>query len=317
MNVLITGITGFVGSHLVEFYLEKGYNIFGTCRWRSNLDNINHIKDQITLIECDVTDAYAVEKAIKQSEPDIIHHLAAQTFVPASWANPRSTLDINIIGTLNILEGARRAAFNPIIQICGSSEEYGMVKPDEIPIKETNPLRPLSPYGVSKVATDLLSMQYQQSYGLKIVVTRAFNHTGTRRGEVFVCSNFAKQIALIERGKQDVVYHGNLDVIRDFTDVNDIVRAYYLSIKNSTCIGKQVNICSGKGYKISEVLDILISYAEVEIKTLFDKSRSRPSDVPVLIGNYDLFKSLTGWYPKIPLKRSFSDLLNYWREKIQ
>lgn len=316
MNVLITGITGFVGSHLAELYLKKGDNVFGTKRWRSRLDNILHIKDQIELIECDITDAYAIEKAIEQSEPDVIHHLAAQSFVPASWANPKSTLDTNIIGTLNILEGARRAKINPLIQVCGSSEEYGMVRSDEIPIKESNALRPLSPYGVSKVTTDLLSVQYHQSYGLKAVVTRAFNHTGARRGEVFVCSNFAKQIALIENGKQEEIHHGNLDVIRDFTDVRDVVEAYYLSVKNPDCIGKQINICSGKGYKISEILDILKNLAKVEIKTSFDKTRSRPSDVAILIGNCDLFKSLTGWQPKIPLEKTLSDLLNYWREQI-
>jgi GDP-4-dehydro-6-deoxy-D-mannose reductase len=274
------------------------------------------ITDQIKLIECDVTDAYAIDKAIEQSEPDVIHHLAAQSFVPASWANPKSTLETNIIGTLNILEAARKAKFNPVIHICGSSEEYGLVKPDEIPIKESNPLRPLSPYGVSKVTSDLLGIQYHLSYGLKIVVTRAFNHTGPRRGDVFVSSSFAKQIALIEKGKQEKLNHGNLDAIRDFTDVRDVVESYYLAIENSDCIGKQLNICSGKGYKISEILDILKNYAKVEFETSIDESRTRPSDVPILIGNSDLFKSLTGWTPNIPLEETLLDLLNYWREQI-
>jgi GDP-4-dehydro-6-deoxy-D-mannose reductase len=316
MKVLITGITGFVGSHLAEFYLKKGDSVFGTKRWRSRVDNILPITDQIKLIECDVTDAYAIDKAIEQSEPDVIHHLAAQSFVPASWANPKSTLETNIIGTLNILEAARKAKFNPVIHICGSSEEYGLVKPDEIPIKESNPLRPLSPYGVSKVTSDLLGIQYHLSYGLKIVVTRAFNHTGPRRGDVFVSSSFAKQIALIEKGKQEKLNHGNLDAIRDFTDVRDVVEAYYLAIDNSDCIGKQLNICSGKGYKISEILDILKNYAKVEFETSIDESRTRPSDVPILIGNSDLFKSLTGWTPNIPLEETLLDLLNYWREQI-
>ncbi|MHA1265158.1 MAG: GDP-mannose 4,6-dehydratase [Candidatus Helarchaeota archaeon] len=316
MNVLITGITGFVGSHLAELYLREGYNVFGTKRWRSRLDNIQHIKDQVKLIECDITDAYAIEKAIQESEPDVIHHLAAQSFVPASWANPKSTLEINIMGTLNILEGARRSNLNSQIHICGSSEEYGLVMPDEIPIKETNPLRPLSPYGVSKVSTDLLGIQYYKSYGLKVVVTRAFNHTGARRGEVFVCSNFAKQISLIEKGKQKAIHHGNLEAIRDFTDVRDVVKAYYMAVKNSGCIGKQVNICQGKGYKISEILEILTSLAKVKIKTEYDKSRSRPSDVSILIGNCDLFKSLTHWEPQIPIEKTLADLLDYWRKQV-
>lgn len=316
MNVLITGITGFVGSHLAELYLKEGHTVFGTKRWRSNLDNISHITDKITLIECDIIDAYAIEKAIQLSEPQVIHHLAAQSFVPASWANPRSTLEINIMGTLNILEGARRSGLDTTIHICGSSEEYGMVNSDEIPIKETNPLRPLSPYGVSKVTTDLLSIQYYQSYALKVVVTRAFNHTGPRRGEVFVSSNFAQQIALIEKGKQKTIHHGNLEAIRDFTDVRDVVRAYYLSVKNSGCIGKQLNISSGKGYKITEILEILRRHSKVEIKTEFDTSRSRPSDVPILIGNCDHFTSLTGWNPEIPIEKTLADLLEYWREKV-
>ncbi len=315
MKVLITGITGFVGSHLAELYLKKGVTVFGTKRWRSNLDNILHIKDRIELLECDITDAYSVEEAIKRTEPEIIHHLAAQSFVPASWANPKSTLETNIIGTLNILQGAQKSEMNPYVHICGSSEEYGMVQPNEIPIKETNPLRPLSPYGVSKVATDLLSIQYHKSYGLKVVVTRAFNHTGARRGEVFVCSDFAKQIALIEKGKQKEIKHGNLEAIRDFTDVRDIVKAYSL-LMNPKCIGNQLNICSGNGYKISEILDMFKEFAKVEIKTIYDQTKSRPSDVPTLIGNCDIFKSLTGWSPEIPMKKTLSDLLNYWREKI-
>jgi len=314
MNVLLTGITGFVGSHLAELYLKEGVNVFGTVRWRSKLDNILHIKDEIELIECDITDSYGIERAIKQSEPEVIHHLAAQSFVPTSWTNPESTLEINVIGTLNILEGARRSELNPRIQVCGSSEEYGMVKPDEVPIKETNLLRPLSPYGVSKVTTDLLSIQYHQSYGLKVVVTRAFNHTGPRRGEVFVCSDFSKQIALIEKGKQKEIKHGNLDAIRDFTDVRDTVKAYFQSVKNEKCVGKQVNISSGKGHKVSEILEMLKKLAKIEIKTVFDQLKARPSDVPILVGNCDLFKSLTGWKPEIPLEKTLSDLLEYWRE---
>ena len=253
MNILITGITGFVGSHLwAELYLKKGDNVFGTKRWRSRTDNIPSIVNQIKLMECDVTDAYAIDKVIEQSEPNIIHHLAVQSFVPASWANPKSTLETNIIGTLNILEGTRRSKLNPIVHICGSSEEYGLVRADEVPVSESNPLPTLSPYGVSKVTADLLSIQYYLSYELKLVVTRAFNHTGARRGEVFVSSSFAKQIALIEKGKQEKLNHGNLDAIRDFTDVRDIVEAYYLAVNNSDCIGKQLNLCSGKGEKFQK-----------------------------------------------------------------
>ncbi|MCK4306651.1 GDP-mannose 4,6-dehydratase, partial [candidate division WOR-3 bacterium] len=220
----------------------------------------------------------------------------------------------NIIGELNIFEAIRRAKINPWIQIAGSSEEYGMVHSDEVPIKETNPLRPLSPYGVSKVAQDLLAYQYYMSYKLNVVRTRAFNHSGPRRGNVFVCSEFAKQIAEIEKGKREpVILVGNLDAQRDFTDVRDIVKAYWLGLDKCKP-GEVYNICSGKAYKISEVLDILISLSKVKIEIKEDPSKMRPSDVPYLGGDSTKFRDATGWKPEIPFERTLKDLLNYWRE---
>jgi GDP-4-dehydro-6-deoxy-D-mannose reductase len=319
MRVLITGITGFVGSHLAELYLNyTDYEVYGTKRWRSRMDNIEHIKDKITLIECDVTDPKAVQDAVNECEPKYIHHLAAQSYVPTSWRCPEMTINTNVIGTLNILEAVRSSnAFDTVIQIAGSSEEYGMVLPDETPIKETNPLRPLSPYGVSKVACDLLSMQYFHSYGVQTVVTRAFNHTGPRRGEVFVCSDFAKQIAEIEKGKKDaVIHHGNLGAVRDFTDVRDIVKAYFIAVREKKCVGEQLNICSEIGYEIDNVISILNSLSERAIKFELDPARSRPSDVPILLGDCTKFKDLTGWYPTIKFEKTLKDLLNYWRNKV-
>src|SRR3989344_5672532 len=201
MRALITGITGFVGSHLAEYLLSKNIEVCGAVRWRSNKENINHIEDKIKLIETDIKDPYSVERLVKESKPDCIFHLAAQSFVPASIHAPQETLTTNIIGTVNVLEAVRRFNKNIKIQIAGSSEEYGLVYPDEVPIKETSPLRPMSPYAVSKVAEDLLGFQYFKTYGLHTIITRAFNHTGPRRGEVFVTSNLAKQIAEIEAGK--------------------------------------------------------------------------------------------------------------------
>jgi len=279
------------------------------------MENINHIKDRLSLIECDITDSNGVQSIFEKVEPDIIHHLAAQSFVPTSFRCPQSTIDTNVIGTLNILEGVIKCEIDPIIQIAGSSEEYGLVYPNEVPIKETNPLRPLSPYGVSKVACDLLSIQYYHSYGLKVVVTRAFNHFGVRRGDVFVCSNFAKQIAMIEKGKRDKLFHGNLEAQRDFTDVRDIIRAYYLAVHKKQCIGKQLNISSGTSYSIRTILNYLISLAKVEIKTELDPSRSRPSDVPILLGDSSLFRKITGWCPSIEITQTLKDLLNYWRNR--
>ena len=183
-RALITGITGFVGSHLADQLLSKGYEVYGTYRWRSPMENIAHIKDRIKLVDTDIRDAHNVEKTIKTVGPDEIYHLAAQSFVPSSWESPQETLTTNIIGTVNILEGIRAANKEIKLQVAGSSEEYGLVKLDEVPIKESNPLRPLSPYGVSKVAADKLACQYHYSYGLKTVVTRAFNHSGDRKSVV-------------------------------------------------------------------------------------------------------------------------------------
>jgi GDP-4-dehydro-6-deoxy-D-mannose reductase len=314
-RALITGISGFVGSHLADFLLEKEIEVFGTIRWRSQLQNITHLKDRITLIEADINDSFSLIKLLKEAEPDYIFHLAAQSFVPTSWSAPAETLETNIIGTVNLLEAVRVSECEARIQIAGSSEEYGYVLPEELPITESNPLRPMSPYGVSKVAADLLGFQYNRSYGLKIVRTRAFNHTGPRRGEPFVCSNFAKQIADIENGlKKPVLYVGNLKAQRDFTDVRDVVRAYWLSL-NKCEWGEVYNICSGEVVEIQKVLDILLTNSSAKITIEKDRDRLRPSDVPILKGDNAKFKTQTGWKPEISFERTLQDLLNFWREQ--
>jgi len=315
-KVLITGITGFVGSHLAEYLLSLNMQVYGTAKRRSRLDYIEGVKNKLKLIECDVIDSYSVETAIKDAQPDYIFHLAAQSFVPTSWRSPLETLHTNIDGTLNVLEAVRKLDLDSRIQIAGSSEEYGMVYPDEIPIKEENPLRPLSPYAVSKVAADLLGYQYFKSYGMKIIRTRAFNHTGPRRGEMFVTSNFAKQIAEIEKGlKVPTIYVGNLDAQRDFTDVRDIVKAYLFAIEKGEA-GEVYNICSGKGRKIQEVLNVLLSFTDKKIKVQQDPSRMRPSDVELLVGDSSKFRGKTGWELGIPFDKTMRDLLDYWRERV-
>jgi GDP-4-dehydro-6-deoxy-D-mannose reductase len=316
MRVLITGISGFVGSHLAEYCLEKGAQVFGTIRWRSRTENIDYIKDRIKLLECDIRDASSVMKAIEESKPDYIFHLAGQSFVPTSWHAPAETLMTNILGELNIFEAVRDLNLDCRIQIAGSSEEYGKVFENEIPVKETNSLRPLSPYGVSKVAQDLLGYQYHQSYGMFIVRTRAFNHEGPRRGDVFVTSNFAKQIAEIEKGlKKPVIEVGNLEAKRDFSDVRDTVEAYWLSLEKGVP-GEVYNICSGETVKIKDMLDMLLSLSSVDVEVRQDPARMRPSDVPILLGDYSKFKEVTGWEPKISFKKTLEDLLNYWRDRL-
>ncbi|MEO8276534.1 MAG: GDP-mannose 4,6-dehydratase [Thermoanaerobaculia bacterium] len=317
-RVLITGITGFAGSHLAEHILadRPGVEVFGTYRWRSRRENIEGIESKIQLIECDLSDMTAVRNALQTSRPDAIYHLAAQSFVPSSWVSPLQTLTDNISGQTNIFEAVRSLKLDPAIQIACSSEEYGLVLPNEVPIRETNPLRPLSPYAVSKVTQDFLAYQYFMSYGIRAIRTRGFNHTGPRRGEVFVTSNFAKQVATIEAGKAaPVIKVGNLDAVRDFTDVRDMVRGYVLATEKGKP-GEVYNLASGKAITIRAMLDKLIALAKVEVKVETDPARLRPSDVEVLIGDYSKFHADTGWEPRIPFDQTLSDLLNYWRQRL-
>lgn len=315
-KALITGITGFVGSHMAEFLLKEGLEVHGILRWRSKMDNIEHIKNQLHLHEADLLDAHSLYTIIEEIKPDYIFHLAAQSFVKSSWASPANTLEINLVGSCNLFEAVRKAGLNTKIQIACSSEEYGMVYPEETPMKETNPLRPLSPYAVSKLAMDYLGYQYFKSYGLQIIRTRGFNHTGPRRGDVFAESTFAKQIAEIEKGlKEPIVYVGNLDAQRDYTDVRDMVRAYYLAVQNGES-GEVYNICVGKTWKIKWVLDFLISQSKVKIEVKEDPERMRPSDVEILLGDNSKFVEKTGWKPEISFEKTLTDLLNYWRERV-
>ncbi len=315
-KALITGITGFVGSHLAELLLSKGYEVFGITRWRSDTENIAHIKDKINFIEADLLDAHSMNRALISCMPNKIFHLAAQSFVPTSWTAPANTMEINAVGQINLFEAARKANCDPVIQIACSSEEYGMVHPDETPIKETNPLRPLSPYGVSKVTQDYLGYQYFKSYGLKVVRTRGFNHTGPRRGEVFICSDFAKQIVEIEKGlKQPIMSVGNLEAIRDFTDVRDMVKGYLTAVEKGIP-GEVYNVCSGKGYKMKEMLDMLLRLTDKQIEVRQDPKRMRPSDVPLLVGDNTKFINQTGWKPEIPFEKTLKDIMDYWRNKI-
>lgn len=319
MRVLITGITGFAGSHLADYIVaeQPDVEIFGTHRWRSRFENIEHLRNDIQLVETEMRDYTSVCRALDQCRPDAIFHLAAQSYVPTSWTAPSDTLTTNIIGQTNLFEAVRDLGLDPVIQIAGSSEEYGLVLPDEVPIREDNPLRPLSPYAVSKVAQDLLAYQYFKSYGLRTIRTRGFNHTGPRRGDVFVTSNFAKQIARIELGKSEpVIRVGNLDAQRDFTDVRDIVRAYWLTVEKGE-VGEVYNLASGVAISIREMLDRLLGLSKCEVRIEIDTDRLRPSDVEILLGDSTKFRDRTGWEPRIPFDQTLQDLLDYWRERIE
>ena len=316
-KILITGITGFVGSHLADFYLKQdNVDLWGIKKWRSDLDNIKHIENKIKWKECDITDTHSVESVVKEIRPDIIHHLAAMSYVPSSWLYPQRTVEINVIGSLNFFEAIRKYVPDCIIQIASSSEVYGI--PTELPINEKMLPNPCSPYGVSKLAMDRFASQYYQSFGVKIVITRGFNHTGPRRGSEFVCSTFAKQIAEIEiekKMKEPIIKVGNLQAKRDFTDVRDMVKAYVVSVDKCK-FGEPYNIASGISWKIEIILQMLISYSPAYIIIEQDPNRMRPSDLHTLSGDASKFWKETGWIPEIPFEQTLLDLLNFWRKKI-
>lgn len=347
LRALITGITGMAGSHLAEFCLRQpGVEVFGTYRWRSRLDNLADLEragrinfvagggglvdfaklraavdresaaDKANLLVGDITDASSMRRLMAAVRPDLVFHLAALSFVPGSWNAPAETFYVNTIGQVNLFEAIREAGLDPLVQIAGSSEEYGLVLENEVPMKETNPFRPLSPYAVSKVGQELLAYQYYRSHGLKTVVTRGFNHTGPRRGEVFVTSSFAKQIVEIEKGlRPPVVEVGDLSSKRDWTDVRDIVRGYWIALEKGQP-GEVYNLGSGTCRTIGEMLDILLTNSTAHVEVRQDPSRLRPSDVKILWADTTKFREQTGWVPEIPFEQTMRDLLDYWRGRL-
>ena len=320
MRVLITGITGFVGSHLTEYILvnHPDTEISGIKRWRSPKDHIRHLLDKITLHNCDLRDLGSLIRVFGEVKPDIIFHLAAQSFVTTSYMAPVDTLDCNISGTANLLEAVRILKLDPVIHICSSSEVYGQVLPEEVPIRETCPLRPVSPYAVSKVGEDMLGYMYFHAYKLRTIRTRMFTHSGPRRGEVFVDSFFSQQVARIELGLQEsVIRVGNLDSVRTFADVRDTVRAYWLLAQKCPA-GEVYNIGGDITMTIREMLDLLLTMTTYKgkIKVRVDPALIRPADVTLQIPCSDKFKAATGWKPEILYKQCLQDMLDYWRKEL-
>jgi len=323
-KVLITGITGFVGSHLADYILANfpEVQILGLARWRSPTDNIRHVLDKITLEFGDLSDLPSLKTVLSKEKPDVIFHLAAQSYVPFSFSSPIVTLNTNIIGTCHLLEAVKELKFSseydPIIHICSSSEVYGQVKENEVPIRESNPFRPSSPYAVSKVGEDMLAFQYWLSWKIKTIRTRMFTHTGPRRGEVFASSTFAKQIASIEaRLAPPVVKVGNLDSVRTFLDARDAVKAYWLLV-NKCPPGEVYNIGGVETMTVGDMLNKLLRLSKVKNITVeVDPSRLRPSDVTLQIPCIDKFVAATGWKPETKFDKTLEDLLNYWREHFK
>ena len=327
MNALITGITGMVGSHLVDYLIENTeWNIYGFIRWNDRLDNLEHHfdrinkKDRIFLINGDLNDLPSVQSAINESEPDYVFHLAAQSYPKTSFRAPLETLQTNIIGTANLLESiGNYGNDNIVVHVCASSEIFGKVPKEKLPIDEECSVHPASPYAISKVGTDLLGRYYAEAFGMTVMTTRMFTHTGPRRGDVFSESTFAKQIAMIEAGLQEpTIYVGNLDSLRTYADVRDAVEAYFLLVTENPIGGEYYNIGGEYTCKIGDMLNYLISQSTVKnIKVEVDEDRLRPIDADLQVPNTEKFRKHTGWKPKYTFEETMNDLLEYWRNEIK
>jgi GDP-4-dehydro-6-deoxy-D-mannose reductase len=311
-SCFITGIGGFLGSHLADSALAKGWTVFGLLRRDSR--NIVEIRHKVTLFRSDILDRTQVENAVQKVRPEVIFHLAAQSSPSASWTEPERTFHVNVLGTLNLLEAVRAAGLKPIVVVAGSSAEYGFSQPNEIPIREDKPLRPASPYGVSKMATSALALLYHRAFNMKVVVSRPFFVIGPRKvGDA--CSNFARGIVAVERGEQAFLRVGNLETVRDFLDADDAVRALWLLAEEGTP-GQAYNICSGAGHKIGSVLDVFLRMGSRQITVDRDPALLRPVDEPIVVGDNSRLRAF-GWTPQVAFDDSLSRILNYWRTQAE
>lgn len=311
MRALITGATGFAGSFLVEECVAAGLEVHGTALERHPVAGAG-----VTLHSLDLRDASAVARLVRDIAPDRVFHLAGQASVGAAWADPASTLTGNLLISFTVLDAVRTQAPAARVLVVGSSEEYGVVPPEDLPVRESQPLRPVDPYGVSKVAVDYLALQQHLAHGLHVVRMRPFNHIGPRQRQGFVVADWAAQLAAIERGDAEPVLRvGNLNVARDFTDVRDIARGYRLALEAGEA-GAVYNICSGTAVRVADLLRLLLEACDGAVRVEQDPARQRPADVPVRVGSYAALCAATGWRPRIPLATTLADTLNYWRGRI-
>lgn len=325
MRCLITGASGFVASHLIDYLLEHtDWSIYGTIRWRSPLDNLSHMLgrinsgDRIRLLYADLRDDASVREAVREASPDYVFHLAAQSYPKTSFAAACDTYEVNVQGTERILNALREFRKDAIIHVCSSSEVYGRVPKEKVPITEDCSFHPASPYAISKVGTDLIGRHYAEAYDMNIQVTRMFTHTGPRRGDVFHESSFAKQIAMIETGQIPPAVHvGNLDSLRTYADVRDAVRAYRMLLTVNPQPGAVYNIGGAHTCTVGETLDYLLSLSDRSIAVHIDQERLRPIDADLQVPDCSRFKAHTGWQPEIPFEKSMQDLLSYWRERVK
>lgn len=316
-KIFITGASGFAGKYLVkELLASPDIEIFGTYHSQSGSESLASISPKINLVQLDLMDNLAVGKALKDINPDQIYHLAALSSAKQSFEEPQRVITNNIVSELNLLESIKNMNLKTRTMIISSAEVYGIIDHKDIPVDEETPLRPANPYAVSKITQDFLGLQYNISYGLDIVRIRPFNHIGPGQTDRFSTAEFAKKIAEIEIGKREpILTVGNLEAKRDFTDVKDMIKAYVLLMEKGKS-GDVYNIGSGKSYKMSDVLNMLLSFSKSKIKVETDPKLFRASDNPELVcDNTKIFK-LTGWQPKIPLEKSLREILDYWRKTV-
>jgi GDPmannose 4,6-dehydratase len=324
-RALITGVTGMVGSHMADLLLEQtDWDIYGACRWRSPLDNLRHLmprinaKDRLQLVDFELKDTVSLMNMVQAVKPHYVFHLAAQSYPKTSFTAPLDTLDVNILGTARLLEALRTVDTNPVVHVCASSEVFGRVPAEKLPINEECTFHPASPYAISKVGTDLIGRYYAEAFGMCVMTTRMFTHTGPRRGDVFAESSFAKQIAMIEAELiPPVVSTGNLNSMRTWADVRDAVRAYYMLVTVNPTAGAYYNIGGNFSCSVQDMLHHLISLSsrkDIEVKT--DPERLRPIDADLQVPDTHKFRSHTGWEPKIGFEQTMQDLLEYWRDRI-
>lgn len=309
MKALITGAEGFIGGHLASLLDVKGYDV-----WVS-VEDKRLTKSQFNpskTLECDIRLAEEVERTVSTSQPDVIYHLAAQSYPTLSWKNPQHTFEVNVTGTINVFEAILRNNMDSKVVVACSSAEYGAVPENDLPVREEHSLLPLHPYGVSKVAQDLLTYQYYKNYGIKGVRARIFNTTGPGKVKDAV-GDFAKRVAEFEKGKLTKVTHGNLEVLRDITDVRDMVRA--LNFCEKADPGQEYNLCSMNALKISDVFQKLINMSTKKVLVEQDKNLMRPSDERIILGDNTKFTRKTGWKPEISIEQTLADTLTYWRER--